>query len=86
MLNSLRPKCIFHNVILVKNTQKYNAYTQSIAHSSNLQHLSEKNLHICDLQYTRNTVITKDCTCNEMSPHVKRYKKIFHCNDTTRKL
>ena len=48
--------------------QKYNAYAQSIAHSSNAQHLSEKTLYISDLQYTRNTVITKDCTCNKMSP------------------
>ena len=52
---------------------------KSIVHSSDVQHLSAKNLHICDLQYTRNTVITKDWTYDEINPHAKRYKKIFHC-------
>ena len=46
----------------------------------------QKTLHICDLKYTTNTVITKDWTYDEINPHAKRYKKIFHCNDTTRKL
>ena len=80
-------KCVdkwWLTLILEKNMQKYNVYAQSIAYNSNVQHLSEKNFH--DLQYTRNTVITKDCTCNQTSPHAKHYKKIFHCNDTTSKL
>ena len=46
----------------------------------------QKPLYICDLQYTRNTVITKDWTYDEINLHGKCYKKIFHCNDTTRKL
>ena len=46
----------------------------------------QKTLYIYDLQYTRNAVITKDWTYDEINPHAKRYKKIFHCNDTTRKL
>ena len=41
--------------------QKYNAYVQSIAHSSNVPYLSDK---IFIYSCTRNTVITKDCTCN----------------------
>ena len=48
--------------------------------------IQQKTLYICDLQYTRNTVIKKDWTYDEINPHAKRYKKIFHCNDTTRKL
>ena len=48
--------------------------------------IQQKTLYICDLQYTRNTMIIKDWTYDEVNPHVKRYKKIFHCNDTTRKL
>ena len=46
----------------------------------------QKTLYIRDLKDTRNTVITKDWTYDEINPHVKRYKKIFHCNDTTHKL
>ena len=57
--------------------QKYNACTQLIVHSSNVQHLSAKALYIHDLQYTRNTVITKDWTYDEINSHVKHYKKIL---------
>jgi len=57
--------------------QKYNAYTQSIAHSSNVQYLSVKTLYIRDLKYTRNTLITNDWAYDKISPHTKRYKKKF---------
>ena len=82
-LKPLKAQIIFHSI---KNTQKYNAYAQSIVHSSNVQHLSAKTLYICDLQYTRNKMITKDWIYDEINPQAKHYKKIFHCNDTTRKL
>ena len=36
----------------------------------------QKTLYICDLQYTRNTVITKDWTYDEINPHAKRYAPI----------
>ena len=39
-----------HNELFI--TQMYNTFQQ-------------KTLHICDLQYTRNTVITKDWTYDE---------------------
>ena len=60
-----------HNQLLL--VQKYNTFQQ-------------KTLYIRDLQYTRNTVIIKDWTYDEKYSHAKHYKKIFHCNDTTRKL
>ena len=37
----------------------------------------QKTLYIHDLQYTRNTVITKGWIYDEINPQAKRYKKIF---------
>ena len=63
--------------------QKYNACAQSIAHSLNVQHLSVNTLYIHDLQYTRNTVVTKDWKCDEIKKfQCEALQKIFHCNDT----
>ena len=64
-------KMHMHNQLLI--VQLYNTFQQ-------------KTLYICDLQYTRNTVITKDWTNNTINPHAKQYKKIYHCNDATHKL
>ena len=61
-----------HNQLLLI-VQLYNTFQQ-------------KTLYTCDLQYTRNTVITKDWTNNTINPHVKQYKRIYHCNDAARKL
>ena len=44
----------------------------------------QKTLYIYDLQYTGNTVITKDWTYDEINLHARDYKKIFECNETTR--
>ena len=48
--------------------------------------LQQKTLYIRDLQYTRNTVITKDWTYEKIKSPCEALQKIFHCNDTTRKL
>ena len=54
-----------HNKLLI--VQMYNTFQQ-------------KTLYIHDLQYTRNTVIIKDWTYDEINPHAKRFKKIFYQN------
>ena len=46
----------------------------------------QKTIYIRDPQCTKNTVIAKGSTYDAINPQVKRYKKIFHCNDATRKL
>ena len=46
----------------------------------------QKTIYIRDPQCTKNTVITKGWTYDAINPQAKRYKKIFHCNDATRKL
>ena len=46
----------------------------------------QKTIYIHDTQCTKNTVITKGWTYDAINPQAKRYKKIFHCNDATRKL
>ena len=60
-----------HNQLFI--VQMYNTFQQ-------------KTLYVRVLQYTGNTVITKDGTYDEINPHVKCYKKIFHCNDIACKL
>ena len=35
----------------------------------------QKTLYIRDLQYTRNTVVVKDCAYNEINPRKKNCKK-----------
>ena len=46
--------------------------------------IQQKSLYIRDLQYKRNTVITKDWTYDEINPHAKHCKKMFQCNNATR--
>ena len=49
-----------HNQLFI--VQMYNTFQQ-------------KPLYICDLQYTRNTVITKDWTYDEINPYAKALQK-----------